>query len=66
MVHINLFSMADTKQGGKRPSSGVIEAIAGLSAGTLANLVGHPLEIVKTRLQSKYSMIQEVHELTTS
>ncbi|ROV87019.1 hypothetical protein VMCG_10834 [Cytospora schulzeri] len=43
--------MADTKQGGKRPSSSAVEAIAGLSAGTLANLVGHPLEIIKTRLQ---------------
>lgn len=43
--------MADPKQGDKRPSSGIVEAIAGLSAGTLANLVGHPLEIIKTRLQ---------------
>lgn len=54
LVCNNLFNMTDTKQGGNGPSSAVVESIAGLSAGTLANLVGHPFEIVKTRLQSEY------------
>lgn len=49
----NLFNMTDhNKQGGKGPSSGAVEAVAGLLAGTFGGLVGHPLEIVKTRVQS--------------
>lgn len=34
-------------------SPAIIESIAGLSAGTVATLVVHPLDIVKTRMQSK-------------
>ncbi len=33
------------------PSS--IESIAGFTAGTVSTLVVHPLDIIKTRLQSK-------------
>lgn len=34
-------------------SPAIVESIAGLSAGTIATLVVHPLDIVKTRMQSK-------------
>jgi hypothetical protein len=34
-------------------SPAIVESIAGLSAGTVATLVVHPLDIVKTRMQSK-------------
>jgi solute carrier family 25 folate transporter 32 len=34
-------------------SPAVIESIAGLSAGTVSTLVVHPLDIVKTRMQSE-------------
>ena len=34
-------------------SPALVEAVAGLSAGTVATLVVHPLDIVKTRMQSK-------------
>ncbi|KUI71722.1 Mitochondrial FAD carrier protein FLX1 [Cytospora mali] len=56
--------MTDTNQGGKGSSSGAVEAIAGLSAGTLANLVGHPLEIVKTRLQIDQNKIGSSNSAT--
>ena len=36
-------------------SSAVVESIAGLSAGSVATLVVHPLDIVKTRMQSMSS-----------
>lgn len=35
-------------------SPAIVESIAGLSAGTVATLVVHPLDIVKTRMQSKH------------
>jgi solute carrier family 25 folate transporter 32 len=38
-------------------SPAIVESIAGLSAGTIATLVVHPLDIVKTRMQSKIQMI---------
>lgn len=34
-------------------SPAVIESIAGLSAGAVSTLVVHPLDIVKTRMQSE-------------
>jgi solute carrier family 25 folate transporter 32 len=34
-------------------SPGLVESIAGLSAGSVATLVVHPLDIVKTRMQSE-------------
>jgi hypothetical protein len=37
-------------------SPAIVESIAGLSAGTVATLVVHPLDIVKTRMQSKIWM----------
>lgn len=42
--------MPDLNHAGLSPA--VIESIAGLSAGTVATLVVHPLDIVKTRMQS--------------
>jgi solute carrier family 25 folate transporter 32 len=43
--------MPDLNHAGLSPAA--IESIAGLSAGTVATLVVHPLDIVKTRMQSK-------------
>lgn len=37
------------------PSPALVESVAGLSAGTVATLVVHPLDIVKTRMQSEQS-----------
>ena len=42
--------MSSQHHGGVSPA--VIESIAGLSAGTVSTLVVHPLDIVKTRMQS--------------
>ena len=42
--------MPDLNHAGLSPA--VIESLAGLSAGTFATLVVHPLDIVKTRMQS--------------
>src|SRR4051794_6652357 len=36
-------------------SPALVETVAGLSAGTMATLIVHPLDIVKTRMQSKSS-----------
>lgn len=44
--------MTDTKDAGLSPA--LVETIAGLSAGTMATLIVHPLDIVKTRMQSTY------------
>ncbi|TQV92149.1 hypothetical protein V2A60_004450 [Cordyceps javanica] len=41
--------MSDSSYAGLPPA--VVESIAGLSAGTIATLVVHPLDIVKTRMQ---------------
>lgn len=38
-------------------SPAIVESIAGLSAGTVATLVVHPLDIVKTRMQSKNCLV---------
>ncbi|KAM7218952.1 Mitochondrial carrier domain containing protein [Rhypophila decipiens] len=40
-----------TNADGRRPSRPVVETIAGLSAGSMATLIVHPLDIVKTRMQ---------------
>ena len=38
-----------------RLSPALVETIAGLSAGTCATLAAHPLDVIKTRLQSTAS-----------
>ncbi len=45
--------MTGAKHAGLPPAA--VEAIAGLSAGSAATLVVHPLDIVKTRMQSEYT-----------
>lgn len=45
-------SMPGSHEAG-RLSPALVESIAGLSAGSIATLVVHPLDIVKTRMQSK-------------
>lgn len=45
----NLY-MPDHHHAGLSPA--LVESVAGLSAGTIATLVVHPLDIVKTRMQS--------------
>jgi hypothetical protein len=42
--------MPQSNHAGTSPA--LVEAVAGLSAGTVATLVVHPLDIVKTRMQS--------------
>jgi hypothetical protein len=41
--------MTETKDAGLSPA--FVETAAGLSAGTMATLIVHPLDIVKTRMQ---------------
>jgi len=43
--------MTKSKDAGLSPA--LVETVAGLSAGTMATLIVHPLDIVKTRMQSK-------------
>lgn len=42
--------MTDAQHAGLSPAS--VETIAGLAAGSIATLTVHPLDIVKTRMQS--------------
>lgn len=42
--------MTETKDAGLSPA--LVETVAGLSAGSMATLIVHPLDIVKTRMQS--------------
>jgi solute carrier family 25 folate transporter 32 len=49
---ILLYYMPDLNNAGLSPAT--IESIAGLSAGTIATLTVHPLDVVKTRMQSMY------------
>jgi solute carrier family 25 folate transporter 32 len=41
--------MTVTKDAGLSPA--LVETVAGLSAGSMATLIVHPLDIVKTRMQ---------------
>ena len=41
--------MTATKDAGLSPA--LVETVAGLSAGSMATLIVHPLDIVKTRMQ---------------
>ena len=43
-------SMTEPKDAGLSPA--LVETVAGLSAGSMATLIVHPLDIVKTRMQS--------------
>lgn len=47
-------SMPGSHDAGLPPA--IVESIAGLSAGVIATLVVHPLDIVKTRMQSEFSL----------
>ncbi len=42
--------MTEAKDAGLSPA--LVETVAGLSAGTMATLIVHPLDLVKTRMQS--------------
>lgn len=46
--------MSDNSHAGIPPA--VVESIAGLSAGIISTLVVHPLDIVKTRMQSESTL----------
>jgi Mitochondrial carrier protein len=41
-----------------RLSPALVETIAGLSAGTISTLAVHPLDVIKTRLQSYPAFLQ--------
>ena len=41
--------MTEAKHAGLSPA--LVETVAGLSAGSMATLIVHPLDIVKTRMQ---------------
>ncbi|KAM0287407.1 hypothetical protein ACHAQH_000357 [Verticillium albo-atrum] len=55
--------MSDRNDAGLSPA--VVESIAGLSAGSVATLVVHPLDIVKTRMQIHRSTTAPKQSLTT-
>lgn len=44
--------MTEGKHAGLSPA--FVETVAGLSAGSLTTLIVHPLDIVKTRMQSQF------------
>lgn len=43
-----------------------IEVISGLTSGVSQTIVGHPLEIIKTRLQSEFLSTQTLRALCTT
>ncbi|KAB5550956.1 mitochondrial carrier domain-containing protein, partial [Coniochaeta sp. 2T2.1] len=47
------------------PPSALVETLAGLSAGSIATLTVHPLDIVKTRMQIHRSVTSPTQQLTT-
>ncbi|KAM0245407.1 hypothetical protein ACHAQJ_010571 [Trichoderma viride] len=56
--------MRESEHAGLSPA--IVESIAGLSAGTIATLVVHPLDIVKTRMQISTSAASAAsHDLST-
>jgi solute carrier family 25 folate transporter 32 len=48
--------MPDARHAGTSPA--LVETMAGLSAGSIATLTVHPLDIVKTRMQSESTHAQ--------
>ena len=46
--------MLASNHAGAGLSAAQVESIAGLTAGSVATLVVHPLDIVKTRMQSSF------------
>jgi hypothetical protein len=46
-------------------SRALVETVAGLSAGSMATLIVHPLDIVKTRMQSTSGSSQELWLINT-
>lgn len=52
--------MTDANHAGISPAA--VETIAGLSAGSMATLIVHPLDIAKTRMQSKHPTFCLVHQ----
>ncbi|KAK0379677.1 hypothetical protein CLIM01_02932 [Colletotrichum limetticola] len=58
-----LTSMSESKNAGISPA--LVESVAGLSAGSVATLVVHPLDIVKTRMQIHRSAANPSVSLTT-
>ncbi|KAB5575972.1 mitochondrial carrier domain-containing protein [Coniochaeta sp. 2T2.1] len=54
-----------TGNGSRLPPSALVETLAGLSAGSIATLTVHPLDIVKTRMQIHRSVTSPTHQLTT-
>ena len=49
--------MTDAKHAGISPA--LVETLAGLSAGSIATLTVHPLDIVKTRMQSRPPLLSD-------
>ncbi|KAK4104957.1 mitochondrial carrier [Parathielavia hyrcaniae] len=56
--------MTETKDAGLSPA--LVETVAGLSAGSMATLIVHPLDIVKTRMQVYRTSIAAAPGTTTS
>ncbi|KAK0652246.1 carrier protein flx1-like protein [Cercophora newfieldiana] len=55
--------MTKSNDAGRSPA--LVETVAGLSAGTMATLIVHPLDIVKTRMQIHRSSTSPTTTLTT-
>lgn len=47
-----------TKSSDAGLSPALVETVAGLSAGSMATLIVHPLDIVKTRMQGMFTVLQ--------
>ncbi|OIW29516.1 mitochondrial carrier [Coniochaeta ligniaria NRRL 30616] len=60
---VSTIHMTDVKHGGLSPA--LVETLAGLSAGSIATLTVHPLDIVKTRMQIHRSSTSPSKPLTT-